>query len=108
MAIGSVLFKSSLITVLAHGNSSHAVKKLKIDTNNKQSQINTYKAPKYITPTIGVVGSFWNKYYNSFTTEIFTNKNYKEIYYTTDKSNPKTSNTRQKIYRTNRFITFKK
>lgn len=33
MAIGMVLFRLSLITVLAHGNSSHAVRKLKIDTD---------------------------------------------------------------------------
>ena len=30
--MGNVLFRSSLMTVLAHGNSSHAVRKLKIDT----------------------------------------------------------------------------
>jgi len=70
------------------------LKTILIDRENKQSTITFYQAPKIITPTVGIVNPLWDDN-NKQIIQILTSNDYKTIYYTTDNSNPKDSNTRK-------------
>lgn len=70
------------------------VKTILEDKNKKQSTLLFYQAPQYIEPAIIVIENWWNKDMKGQLLRIVNcSRNYSAVYFTTDNSNPKTSNT---------------
>ena len=70
------------------------VKTILEDKNKKQSTLLFYQAPQYIEPSIIVIENWWNKDMKGQLLRIVNcSRNYSAVYFTTDNSNPKTSNT---------------
>lgn len=73
------------------------LKAILIDSTNKQSEVILYQPPRVITPSICLISSLWTEDCSAQRITFNFNKITKTINYTTDNSNPKTSNTSQKI-----------
>ena len=70
------------------------VKTILEDTNNKQSILLFYQSPQYIEPAIILLSNKWSGDGKGQLLKIINcSRNYTDVYFTTDNSNPKTSNT---------------
>ena len=70
------------------------VKTILEDTNKKQSTLLFYQAPQYIEPAIILLSSWWHWTGEGQALQIVDfSREYSNVYFTTDNSNPKTSNT---------------
>ena len=83
------------------------LKAILLDHKNTQSSIVTYQAPQIITPSVAIINPITTLINNYQQIQFITNKDNTTIYYTTDGTNPKTSNTKKTILN-NKKITIHK